>query len=98
MRKVIWAPEALDDLSEQLSYVAERNPANARLVADRVKAAAVGLGEFATGHIGRRDGTFEKVVLRTSLIIAYEMNDQKINIVRVIHGARNWTAEKWPQD
>ena len=98
MRQVNWSQEALDDLSDQLFFVAERNPDSARLIGERVKATAARLGEFATGHIGHGAGIYETLVQRTSLIIAYEMNDREINIVRVIHAARNWTADKWPED
>ncbi len=39
---------------------------------------------------GRVKGTRELVVVRTSYIVAYRLKRGKIQILRILHGARQW--------
>jgi toxin ParE1/3/4 len=72
---------------------------NAALVADRVEAAVALLQSAPTGRFGRIEGTYEKLVSKTSLIIAYQLSPSgDIAIARIIHAARDWTEGKWPED
>ncbi len=46
--------------------------------------------------------TYEKVVRGMPYIIAYALGDEPkghetITILRVIHGARDWREESWPE-
>lgn len=61
--------------------------------------AGAALAQFATGHPGRVAGTYEKSVSRFPYIIAYALTagDRAITILRVIHAARDWPAEEWPE-
>ena len=99
MRSVFWSAEALNDFDDQINYISLRSQKNAALVADRIEAAVVALQSAPTGRFGRVTGTYEKLVSRTSLIIAYSLGaDDAINIVRIIHAARDWPDENWPSD
>lgn len=71
-RPVTWAREALNDMREQIAFIAEDNPAAARRVADRLRDTGEALGESATGRPGRVTGTYEKSVIRLPYIISYE--------------------------
>jgi toxin ParE1/3/4 len=54
---------------------------------------------------GRRDwvtGTYEKVVIRLPYVIAYALQSlpsgrERVVILRVIHGARNWVKGQGPE-
>lgn len=102
-RPVIWAPAARGDLFHILQYVVSHNPTAADRIGERIQAAAASLGEAATGRIGRVAHTFEKVVRGLPYIIAYEIvvvppTAEELTILRVIHGARDWSDEHWPID
>jgi plasmid stabilization system protein ParE len=44
------------------------------------------------------EGTFEKIVQRTPYVIAYVMPAQSetLVILHVIHMARDWSQDRWP--
>lgn len=69
-------------------------------MAGRVRDTAAALGEMATGRPGRVIGTYEKSIDRLPYVIAYALmshgDRESVMILRVIHTAREWTAEEWP--
>jgi len=99
-RRVRWSREALDDIKAQVAFIAKDDRLAAVRVADRLRDTAAALGERAIGRPGRVTGTYEKSVARLSYIIAYALADQAgseaVVILRVIHTARDWPAEGWP--
>lgn len=99
MRPVHWSREALDDIKQQVAFIARENPRAAVRVADRLRDAGAALGEMAT-RSGRVSGTYEKSVTRLPYIIAYALSErdgrESVVILRVIHTARDWPAEDWP--
>lgn len=101
-RPVLWSRDALDDLKKQLIYIAADDPVAASRVIVRLREAAAGLEDFATGRPGRVSGTYEKSVTGLPYIIAYDIilrdAGEAIAILRVIHTARNWPDETWPLD
>ncbi|RDD69859.1 type II toxin-antitoxin system RelE/ParE family toxin [Paracoccus versutus] len=99
-RPVTWARAALDDIKEQIAFIALDNPAAARRVADRLRDTGAALGDMATGRPGRVTGSYEKSVSRLPYIIAYELRviagREGVVILRVIHTSRDWADEDWP--
>ena len=92
-RTISWTHRARLDVREQFQHIAKENPENARLVKQRIADAVALLGAKPIGRAGRVFGTYEKSVLKTSLIIAYELPDERtLTILRVIHMARDWQA------
>ncbi|QPC91805.1 type II toxin-antitoxin system RelE/ParE family toxin [Mesorhizobium sp. INR15] len=100
-RAVQWSREALDDLKQQLAYIAADNPAAAGRVADRIRDTGAALGKMPTGRAGRVSGSYEKVVTGLPYIIAYSLtapvDREVISIIRVIHTSRDWQPEDWPE-
>ena len=101
-RRVVWSRDALDELKDVTVYIARDNPPAARQVAAAIRIAGQKLGEVATGRPGRVSGTYEKPVPRLPHLIAYNVErqaggDETIIILRVIHGARDWPDEMWPE-
>lgn len=96
-RRIAWGRQAGADYLAQLEYIAEDNPANADLVDQRIIAAIEKLAERPIGRVGRVEGTYEKSVSKTSLIIAYLLDDDVIHVVRIIHAKRNWLEGEWPK-
>jgi len=97
-RHIVWGKKASADYHAQLEFVAAANPVNADLVDQRLFATIEKLAERPIGRVGRIAGTYEKSVLKTSLIIAYLLEDESIHILRIIHAKRNWPEGQWPQD
>ena len=102
MREVFWSKDALDDLSSVIAYIAAESPRAALDVIDKIESAGIALGNMATGRKGRVSGTYEKPVAGLAYIMAYAIEPrldgtERIVILRVIHGARNWRDESWPK-
>lgn len=98
MKDIVWSDDALHEFDVAIAHIARENARNANLVADRIESAVDRLAELPTGHPGRVSGTYEKVVLRTSYILAYALSDQAVTILHVIHGHREWLDEAWPTE
>ncbi|MGL4291190.1 MAG: type II toxin-antitoxin system RelE/ParE family toxin [Phreatobacter sp.] len=100
-RPVKWARSAVDDLKNQVAYIAAEDPAAARRVAARIRVAGAGLGELASGRPGRVSGTYERSISGIPYVIAYALRPstegETIIILRVIHTARDWPPEHWPE-
>jgi toxin ParE1/3/4 len=101
VRDVVWSQDALDDMDSMAAYIAADNPAAALNVLDRIEQAAEKLGQMAIGRRGRVTGTYERSLSRLPYIIAYALQTlpsgtERVVILRVIHMARNWPKESWP--
>jgi len=101
-RKLVWTEPALDDLIGILIYIAQDNPKAAEKTVQKIEKIAQNLAAFATGRAGRILGTYEKPIPGLPYILAYELADargeQRVNILHVIHTARNWPPGSWPSD
>lgn len=92
--QVRWTPEALDDLGSLRDFIAARNPVAAAGVLARVFETAARLARFPRiGHHGRVPGTREFVVSRTPYFLIYRVEELAVDILRVMHGARQWPPE-----
>ena len=101
IRPIVWSTAALDDLDGAIAYIAARNPRAARRLLATIDKTVEGLAEMPTGRPGRVPKTHERVVLGTPYVIAYALSPQDdgreaIVILRIVHGARNWPPETWP--
>jgi toxin ParE1/3/4 len=96
--KVDWSEDALADAQTAFAYIAKDSPQNAHLVADRIEHTVSLLTETPFGKPGRVKNTYEVVVPKTPFMIAYQLTKGKtLNILRVIHGARDWREGEWPR-
>ncbi len=102
MRRVVWSKHAHDDFRGIIGYIAQDDPAAARNVAVRIDRTIQTLAATPTGRQGRVSGTYEKVVRGMPYIVTYTLGDEpkaheSVTILRVIHGARDWSEENWPE-
>ncbi|MGD9480888.1 type II toxin-antitoxin system RelE/ParE family toxin [Shinella sp. G-2] len=99
-RPVQWSRAALEDMKQQVRHIARDDVAAARSVAERIGAAALLVGERAVGRPGRVSGTYEKSVSGLPYVLAYCIDtlgeQETIFVLRVIHTARHWPGEAWP--
>ncbi|MCH8239017.1 MAG: type II toxin-antitoxin system RelE/ParE family toxin [Proteobacteria bacterium] len=101
MRRVDWSGDALDEFDGIVAFIARDNPLAANKVADNIEQTIHDLAAMPTGRKGRVTGTYEKVVSGLPYIVAYALGNEPrghetITILRVIHGARDWREESWP--
>jgi toxin ParE1/3/4 len=89
--RVRWLNLALDDLDEIAEYIYRDNPDAARRIVRRLwKAARILSGQPEMGRPGRVPGTRELVVIKTPFVVPYRVVGSEIQILRVLHGARDW--------
>jgi toxin ParE1/3/4 len=86
-----WLNLALDDLGEIAAYISRDNPDAARRMAGLLwEATHILAGQPDIGRPGRVHGTRELVVGNTPFVVPYRVVGSEIQILRVLHGARNW--------
>jgi addiction module RelE/StbE family toxin len=89
--EVLWMPAALEDLRAAYAYYAERNPAAADRVVGSLLNAANGLALFPLlGKQGVVPGTRERVVTRYPYRIVYQVVDDRVEVLRVLHAGQLW--------
>ena len=89
--RVVLLPRALQDLVALRAYIARNNPAAAEQIADRIERAIGRLADAPRlGRPGRVSGTRELVITGTPYIAAYRARPQRIEVLRIVHGARRW--------
>ena len=89
--KVRWTRPALADFIEAQEYIASGNPQAAQQVAERIWQSVQHLAdEPHSGRSGHVAGTREWVINGTPYLVAYRIQGQEIEILRVWHGRMNW--------
>jgi toxin ParE1/3/4 len=91
--KIQITKPATTDLQEIDNYIRQDNPAAAARTVVRVLEAIGYLATYPTmGRLGRVPKTRELVINGTPFIVVYQVRQQIIFVLRVLHAAR-----KWPQ-
>lgn len=91
--KVEWLPRAEKNLADQLDYIERDSIQAADTVAGRVQDQLGQLVRFPEmGRPGRKRGTRELVISKTSLILVYRLRPRlaRAEIVRVLHSSQQW--------
>ena len=92
--RLVWSRFALADRDQIFTYIEADNPKAAAHIDEQIVLSARRLLEFPeSGRIGRVAGTRELVIPRTSYIAAYVVIEDKVRILRVLHGAQIWPEE-----
>ena len=93
MIPVTWIDKALGDLTAIGQYIAQDNPKSAYETLIRIKTAADTLQHNPRiGRAGRVEGTHELRVSSLPYILVYQVKEQDVEILAVMH-----TSRKWPQ-
>lgn len=89
--RIFWSPQARDDLRAIVLYIAEENPYAARSLQSRIKEHVKHLVDNPhIGRPGRVPGTRELVIATAPYIVPYWVLENRLEILRVYHGARKW--------
>jgi len=91
---VRWSDFAIKDLVSVRAYIKRDKPTATRGVALKITDAAKSLVQHTNiGRPGRVFGTREYVVPDTPYILAYKVEGDRVEILRVLHGARKFSSE-----
>ena len=90
MDSIIWSQAALDDLDEIYRYIARDSPLNAQMMIDGIIKKTDYLLDFP--DLGKTypelDDPNVRIILFRNFHIIYQLIDNNIEIVRVVHGRR----------
>jgi toxin ParE1/3/4 len=91
-----WSDAASAELRAAYDYIAKENSISASKVVSRIIAASELVARRNIGRVGRRIGTFEKLVIGAPYVLIYVRDDASATttIVSLIHTARQWPAER----
>ena len=89
--KILWTKAAIVHLGEAREYIAIDNPTAAARQIELIEASVNRLRAFPMmGRTGRRSGTRELPIPATPYILVYRVERDIVQILAVLHGARNW--------
>jgi len=89
---LVWTDLAIDDLAALHDFISNDNPSAAdlmvRRVVDLVERQLPRMPE--SGRPGRVPKTRELVIVGSPYFVPYRVTGDRLEILRVIHGARRW--------
>jgi toxin ParE1/3/4 len=89
--QVRWSPEAAEDLVQIGRRIEQDKPEAARDVLLSIYRGITSLEVFpGRGRSGKVEGTKELVIASLPYIVVYRLAKNRIEIVRVYHGAQDW--------
>jgi toxin ParE1/3/4 len=90
--KLVWSPQAIEDLRALQAYIESDNPIAARKITLRMIESIETLipKNPRIGRPGRVPGTRELVLAHTPYIVPYRLHHGTIEVIGVHHGARRW--------
>ena len=87
--KVAYTAEALGDVAQVLSFVADQSPSHAPDVAVRIDMAVKALGIFPrAARFDRETETFERPIAGLPLLVIYTVSNKLIEVIAVFHTSR----------
>ena len=90
MTRVVWAPQAIEDVEAIRTFVARDSPHLAELVAERIFTAVTRLEEHPlSGRVVPEIGHESiREIVQGNYRIVYRLRSDTIEVVTVFHGAR----------
>lgn len=94
MRRLLWSSDAVRDREEIFDYIEARQPEAAVALDFDFSRKTARLREHPElGRPGRLPGTRELIAHR-NFIIVYDLKDDAIRILRLLHAARKWPPDR----
>jgi toxin ParE1/3/4 len=91
--KIKWLETALDNIAHIADRLSENDPAAARRMVTKIRLSIDNLTKHPTmGRPGRVKGTRELVIVGTFYIVIYKVNNNNIEILRVLHSSQRWPS------
>lgn len=92
---ILWTRRYLKELAAIGDYIAEHNPSAANRIVGEIhnKTSKLLSSNPFIGRVGEIEGTRELVVPGAPYIVAYRVLDDRVEVLFVQHGAREWPDE-----
>jgi toxin ParE1/3/4 len=91
--QVRWLRKALRNLEQAHAYIAEDDLEAAIRAVLKIQVAAEQLARFPLmGRVGRVEGTRELVIINTPYFVVYRLQENTVEILRVLHTSRRYPA------
>ena len=95
--KVAYTAEALGDVAQLLSFVADQSASHAADVAARIDTAVRALGIFPrAARYDRETETYERPIAGLPLLLIYTVSDELVEVIAVFHTSRDPTTKRRP--
>lgn len=93
--KIFWTGPAVADLDDIYTFIARENAEAAqRVVVEIYRSVETNLREHpGIGRAGRVEGTREYILPGLPYLIPYRVKRSDVQILRVLHAARDWPKE-----
>jgi len=92
MTRVRWTEPALSDIERIYAWIEPHGEQSAIRIVTRLRDRAESLASLPQqGRAGRIKGTRELVVAGTDYLILYQLAEDAVEVLRVVH-----TRQKWP--
>jgi len=89
-----WSVLALEDRDQIFDFIASENPLAAVSVDVEIEEQVSQLVLFPeSGRMGRVKDTRELIINRTPYIAAYQIREDQVTILRILHCAQTWPDE-----
>ena len=86
-----WTEDAAADLEQIANYLLDHVPERAADIVEQIYNAPSGLLKFPQrGRPGKKEGTRELVLSPLPYIVVYQIGEEIIHVVRILHGAQQW--------
>ena len=86
-----WTMVAADDLEGIAEYLYEKSPQSAAQLIRKIYEAPSNLRSYPNlGRSGKKDGTRELVLAPLPYVVVYQIVDDVVYILRILHGAQDW--------
>lgn len=93
--RIVWTHAAIRDLLQIRRYLERDNPPAASSVAAQILKSVSRLVDHPQmGRIGRLSGTRELVISKTPYVVPYRVQEETIELLRVIHSRQQWPARR----
>ena len=91
MSEIRWSTHAADDFVRIVDYIRQDSAIAAQKVARAVYERISSLKDFPNmGRAGRVAETRELALAPLPFIVVYRVKDDRVEIVRILHGAQRW--------
>ena len=88
---VVWTKSSVSDLVHIREYIEIENPTASSKIANLILETVEQLIEFPNlGRPGRVRGTRELVISNTPYLIPYRIQNEEIQLLRVLHGRQDY--------
>lgn len=90
MLPVIWSAPALDNLTDIVAFIADRNPSAAERIHQLIQDSILPAAEHPYIHrVGRVPGTRE-IVVHPNYVLVYQVTAEAIQVLAVLHARQEY--------